>query len=127
MSSASTSPAILPPPDLHPLVQAQVEAAHFYIWLAGACFGLGLSIVAVPLVIAVPEEVLRTAMHVGGALVAVVGTFPSGKYLQRRDRASALEMISSQYAVLERSGNLATAARRDLDRQISQFIKGLMK
>jgi hypothetical protein len=121
------SPAILPPPDLHPLVQAQVDAAHFYIWLALACFGLGLAIVAVPLVITVPEAFVSTTLHVGGGLVAAVGTFPSGKYLQRRDRASALQMISSQYGVLERSGSLATPARRKLDQQINQFVERLMK
>jgi hypothetical protein len=104
-----------------------LAAATLYVLLAIACVAGGLLMLVVPLLIIVPEEFLRTALHIGGSLVAAIATFPSGKYLQRRDRASALRMISSEYARLERSGNLASPARTELDKLINRIVQGMIK
>jgi hypothetical protein len=109
------------------LIQAQADAARFYIFLALICISSGLMLLIVPILIAVPEPILKVALHVGGTLVAAVGTFPSGKYLQRKDRGSAIRSISRQYELLQTAGLLASPARRDLDRMIVLLIKGMIK
>ena len=108
-------------------MQAQTDAARFYVLLAMACGAAGLLMLVAPLLIIVPEEFMRMALHIGGSLVAAIATFPSGKYLQRRDRASALQMISSEYARLESSGNLASPARKELDKLINRVVQGMIK
>jgi hypothetical protein len=108
-------------------VQAQIDAARFYVLLAIACVAGGLLMLVVPLLIIVPEEFMRMTLHIGGSLFAAIATFPSGKYLQRRDRASALQMISSEYARLESSGNLASPARKELDKLINRVVQGMIK
>jgi hypothetical protein len=126
LAVSHTGSVTLPPPDLHPLVQAQIGAARFYVLLALACVAGGGLLLTIPLLIIVPQEFTRMALQIGGGLVAAVGTFPSGKYLQRKDRAAALQMISSDYARLERAGSLSSPARKELDKLINRVVQGMI-
>jgi hypothetical protein len=107
-------------------VQAQIGAARFYVLLALACVAGGGLLLTIPLLVIVPQEFTRMALQIGGGLVAAVGTFPSGKYLQRKDRAAALQMISSDYARLERAGSLSSPARKELDKLINRVVQGMI-
>jgi hypothetical protein len=69
-----------------------------------------------------PQEELKLAIRIGGGLVAALGAFPSTKYLQRRDRASALQMISREYERLHDS-----PARKQLDNMINGLVRGMIK
>jgi hypothetical protein len=109
------------------LVQAQAEAARFYILLTLLCISSGLTLLVIPVLVTVPESVLKIALHVGGTLIAAVGTFPSGKYLQRKDRASAIRTIFLQYEQLKNAGLLASPARRELDKMITRLVQGMIK
>jgi hypothetical protein len=120
-----------PPPDLHLLVKAQSDAAQFYVVLIFVCVSSGLFLASgglvLPVLVAVPEPSLTIALLVGGGLVAAVGTLPSGKYLERKDRASALRTISLQYDRLQTAGLLASPARRELDKMYTHFVQGMIK
>jgi hypothetical protein len=115
-----------PPPNLRPLLEAQSAAAHFYVWLTVIYVSAGLAFLAAPAVVYLPAEEFKLALHVGGALIAALGAFPSRKYLQRRDRAYALQMIQSEYERLQALGLLVSRERSTLDRMIGTLVKGMM-
>jgi hypothetical protein len=126
LAAVNPTPVVLPPPDLSPLIQAQIEAAQFYIRLSLAYGTVGVCILAVPLIISVPEEFLRLALHLGGILIGAIATFPSTKYLQRRNRGFGLRMIASEYGRLARAGELASPARKQLDQLVTRVLKDML-
>jgi hypothetical protein len=87
----------------------------------------GLVFLTAPAVINIPAEEIKLALRVGGALIAALGAFPSAKYLQRRDRAYALQMIKLEYERLEAVGLLAGRERSALDRMIGALVRGMIR
>ena len=116
-----------PPPDLSPLIAAQADAARFYVLLTITLVGCGLASMASPTILPLSQDEIKTAMRIGGALVAALGAFPSAKYLQRKDKKSALEMISKRYEQLRGREYFHSPARSDLDKMVVVLIKGMLK
>jgi hypothetical protein len=108
-------------------VEAQTSAARFYVLLALACLVIGLFLLAIPTLLVLPEAEFVTASRIGGGLVTAVGAFPSSRYLQRQDRASALRMISLEYERLQAAGLLASPARKELDRMIMSLVRSMVR
>lgn len=127
LATKRTGSAVTQPPDLGPLIEAQIGAARFYVLLTliYICFGLGL--LACPMLVQMSQEGLKLAMRIGGGVVTALGAFPSSKYLQRKDRESALRMISHEYGRLSDSGFLASPAREELDKIVNSFLMGMIK
>jgi cytochrome c biogenesis protein CcdA len=108
-------------------LEAQSAAAHFYIRLTLIYVIAGVAFLIAPTVINLPAEEFKLALRVGGALIAALGAFPSAKYLRRRDRAYALQMIQSEHGRLEAIGLLASRERAALDRMIGTLVRGMMR
>ena|SRR5438067_522939 len=118
---------IAPPPNLKPLVEAQGAAAKFYILLTMTYVAIGMFLLSAPMFLTIAREEISTVIRIGGVLVAALGAFPSTKYLQRKDRAFALEMIALEYDRLTAQGLLTGPARTELDKMISHLLKGMMR
>jgi hypothetical protein len=114
-------------PNLHPLVEAQTAAARFYIMLTFVHVVAGLSLLATPMLLPISQDEIKMLLRIGGGLIVALGAFPSTKYLQRKDRAFALRMISLEYERMRVAGLLASPARKRLDTMITSLVKGMMR
>jgi hypothetical protein len=108
-------------------VEAQNAAARFYVTLTLINVASGLSLMAMPLLLPITQEEVKAILRIGGGFVVALGAFPSTKFLQRKDRVFALQMISSEYQRLQIAGLLASPARKALDRIIARLIEGMIK
>jgi hypothetical protein len=127
LATTNRHAAVSPPPNLSSFVEGQTAAARFYILLTLTYVVFGLSLLAMPMLFAIPQEEIRMTLRIGGGLVAALGAFPSTKYLQRRDRVFALRMISSEYDRLQVSGLLTSPARQQLDRMYMRLLQGMIR
>jgi hypothetical protein len=116
-----------PPPDLSPLIAAQADAARFYALLTITSVGCGLASITSSTIFPLSQDEIIIAMRIGGALITALGAFPSAKYLQRKDKKSALEMISKRYEQLRGREYFHSPARSDLDKMVVVLIKGMLK
>jgi hypothetical protein len=127
MATANMASIASPAPNLTPLAKAQNAAARFYVILTFINVVSGLSLLAMPLVLPITQEEVKAILRIGGGFVVALGAFPSTKYLQRRDRVFALQMISLEYERLQIAGLLGSPARKALDKIIARLIEGMIK